>query len=107
MHFIIKSENFFDKCMTVQEIIRNIITKQFNRGLIYNKKYLKAEKRFKTKESFLYFFKQNFYIPVIIFYSVYRKDENYYLKVLLQKFIHNFFWRNIRDFDFQGFGSFS
>ena len=67
MHFIIKSENFFDKCMTVQEIIRNIITKQFKRGLIYNKKYLKAEKRFKTKESFLYFFKQNFYIPVTIF----------------------------------------
>ena len=67
MHFIIKSENFFDKCMTVQEIIRKIITKQFKRGLIYNKKYLKAEKRFKTKESFLYFFKQNFYIPVTIF----------------------------------------
>ena len=27
MHFIIKSENFFDKCMTAWEIIRNIIKK--------------------------------------------------------------------------------
>ena len=56
MHFTIKSGIFFDKCMKIWEIIRNIIKKQFNRGLIY-KKHLKAEKRFKTKESFLYFLK--------------------------------------------------
>ena len=67
---------------------------------MYNKRYLKAEKRFSIKESF-----QCFYKPVILFDSVYRKDVNYYLKVFLEKFIHNFFWKNIRNFRFWGFGS--
>ena len=31
--------------------------------------------------------------------SVYRKDENYYPKLLLEKLI-NFFWRNIGNFGF-------
>ena len=66
--------------------VSNIIKTQFNSKLIYNKKYLKAERRFNTKESF-----QSFYIPVILFDSVYRKDGNYYPKVFSEKFIHNFF----------------
>ena len=72
--------------MTIWEKLSNIIIKKINSELIYNKKYLKAEKRFNTKESF-----QCFYIPVILFDSVYRKDRKYYPKVLLEKFIHNFF----------------
>ena len=32
-----------------------------------------------------------FFIPVILIDSVYRKDKNYYPKVFLEKFIHNFF----------------
>ena len=68
-------KKFFDKYMTVWEKDSNII-KKINGELIYNKKYLKAEKRFNSKESF-----QCFYIPVILFDSVYKKDRNYYPKV--------------------------
>ena len=50
------------------------------------RKNLKADERFNTKESF-----QCYYIPVIIFDSVYRKDGNYYPKVYLEEFIHNIF----------------
>ena len=66
--------------------VNNTIKKEINRELIYVKQYLKAEKRFNTKESF-----QCFYIPVILFDSVYRKDGNYYPKVFLEKCIYNFF----------------
>ena len=66
--------------------VNNTIKKEINRELIYIKQYLKAEKRFNTKESF-----QCFYIPVILFDSVYRKDGNYYPKVFLEKRIYNFF----------------
>ena len=68
-------KKIFDKYMTVWEKDSNII-KKINGELIYNKKYLKAEKRFNSKESF-----QCFYIPVILFDSVYKKDRNYYPKV--------------------------
>ena len=34
-------------------------------------------------------------MPVILIDSVYSKDENYYPKVLLEKFVHNFFWRSL------------
>ena len=64
------------------------------------KKYLKDEKRFNTKESF-----QCFYIYVILLDSVYRKNGNYYPKVILEKFIHNFLSRNIRNFGFWCFRS--
>ena len=33
-----------------------------------------------------------FHIPSILIDSVYKKDENYYPKVFLEKFIHNFFF---------------
>ena len=50
MYFMIKDEKIFDK------------NKKKNYSeLIYNKKYLKAEKKFNTKESFLCF-----YIPVLL-----------------------------------------
>ena len=48
---------------------------------------------------------QCFYIPEILFDSVCRKDENYYPKMFLEKIIHNFVRRNIRNFGFLGFGS--
>ena len=70
--------------------------KKINGELIHNKKYLEAEKKkLNTKESF-----QCFYIPTILFDSVNRKDGNSYPKVFLEKFIYNFFWRNIRNFGF-------
>ena len=76
IYFMIKHGKLFDKYMTIWDKISNIIKKKFNRELIYNKKYLKTEKRFNTKESF-----QCFYMPVILFDSAYRKDGNYYPKV--------------------------
>ena len=60
--------------MIIWEKVSNIIKK--NSELIYNKKYLKAEKKLNTTESF-----QCFYIPGILFYSVYRKDRNCYPNV--------------------------
>ena len=65
--------------MTIWEKVSNMI-KNNNRELIYNEKYLKAEKSLNTKESF-----QCFYIPVILFDSVGRTDGNYYPKVFLEK----------------------
>ena len=73
--------------------------KKIKSEFIYNKKYIKVEKRFNTKESF------QCYIPIMLFDSVDRKDGYYYPKVFLEKFIHEFFWRNIRNFGLWGFGS--
>ena len=47
---------------------------------MYNKKYLKDEKRFNTKENLQYFF-----TPVVLFDLAYRKDRNYYPKLFLKK----------------------
>ena len=47
---------------------------------MYNKKYLKGEKRFNTKENLQYFF-----TPVVLFDLAYRKDRNYYPKLFLKK----------------------
>ena len=86
INFLIKDEKCFDKQMTIWEKVSNIINKKVNSELIYNKNYLEAGKRFNTKETFQYF-----YIPVILFDSVYRKDGNYYSKAFLEKFIINLF----------------
>ena len=67
---MIKDEKNFDKYMTISEKVSYIIIEKTNSELIYNKKYLKVNKRFNTKENF-----QCFYIPVILFDSVYGKDE--------------------------------
>ena len=78
MHFMIKDEKKIDRYI-IWEKVSHII-KKINSELIYNKKYLKAEKRFNTRESF-----QCFYIPVILLDSVYRKDRNYY-PTIIQKY---------------------
>ena len=90
MYFMIKYEIFFYKYMTIWEKVSSIIIKKFNSQFVYNKKYLKAEIRFNTKENF-----QFFYVLVILFHSVYRKDGNYYPKLFLEKFIHNFFGEEV------------
>ena len=55
---MIKDENFFDKYMTSLKKVSNII-KKINSELIYNKKYLKAEKRFKTKKLSMFLYASN------------------------------------------------
>ena len=64
----------------IWEKATNII-KVVNNELICNKKYLKAEKRFNTKESL-----QCFYIPVNLFVSVYKEIE-----AIIQKCL----WKNL------------
>ena len=66
MYFMMKDEKIFDKYTTVWDKVSNLIKKKFNSELIHDKKYLKVEKRFNTKESF-----QCFYIPVILLHSGY------------------------------------
>ena len=73
-----KNEKHIDKYMTIWEKVSDVI--------IYLKKYLKAEKRFNTKECF-----QCFYIPLILLESVYRKDGNYNPKVFLKTLFITFF----------------
>ena len=73
MHFMIKDENIFDKYMTIYEKVNNILQ-------VKSKKYLKAEIRFNTNKTF-----HCFYIPEILLDSVYRKDGNYYPKMVLEK----------------------
>ena len=80
MHFMIKDENIFDKYMTIYEKVNNILQKKVKSKIIYDKKYLKAETRFNTNKTF-----HCFYIPEILLDSVYRKDGNYYPKVVLEK----------------------
>ena len=80
MYFLTKEERVFDKYDEIWEKVSNIIKKEFDSNFVYNKKYLKAEKKIYTKENF-----QCFYKPVVLIDSVYRKDENYYPKVFLEK----------------------
>ena len=75
--------------------VGNIIMSKINSELIYNKKYLKTEKRLNTKESF-----KCLHIRVIFFDSYFCYPE-----VFLGTFIHNFFWRSIIKFGSGGFGS--
>ena len=77
------------------------ITKKTNRERTYNKKYQKTEKRFITKGSV-----QCFYIKVKLFDSVNIKDGNYYPKVFLEKFIHNFFLEKYKKLLFLGLRKF-
>ena len=61
MYFMIKDEKIFDKYMKILEKVSKIRKKSYSE-LIYNKKYLRAQKKFNTKESFLCF-----YIPILLF----------------------------------------
>ena len=71
-------EKFFHKHNEIWEKVSNIIEKEFNSELVYNKKYLKAEKKINAKKDFLHICTKEIFID-----SVYRKDKNYYPKVFL------------------------
>ena len=43
IYFMIKDEKYFDKYMTVWENVSNMIIKNIDSELKYNKKYLKAD----------------------------------------------------------------
>ena len=59
MYFMIKDEKFFNKYMKVWEKVSNIIKDIFNSEIIYNKRYLKAEKKNSTpKKAFNVFIYQ-------------------------------------------------
>ena len=45
MYFLIKDEKTFDKYNKIWEKVSNIIQNKFNSELIYNRKYLNAEKK--------------------------------------------------------------
>ena len=51
IYFLIKKEKEFIKYKEILEKFRNIIKNKFNSQLLYNKKYLKAEKINKRKEA--------------------------------------------------------
>ena len=70
--------------MKIWEKVSNII-KKIKSELIFNKKYLKAEKKFNTQKKLSMFLYTSNMID-----SVYRKYENYYPKVILEGFIHIF-----------------
>ena len=56
-----------------------------NNELIYNKKYIEAEEAFNMKVSFQCFDEKIMPAQVMLVDSVYRKDENYYPQVFLEK----------------------
>ena len=80
---MIKDEKSFDKYMIILE---KVIIKKINSELIYNKLYLKAEKRFNAKDGF-----ECFYIPAVFFDLVYINYGNYYSKVFLKNLFITFF----------------
>ena len=87
---MIKDATIFDKYIKIREKVSNTIKRKKIYTELFNK-----------KERF-----QCFYIPVMLFDSVYRKDGNYYPKVFLEKFVDNFFFEKyLRNFGFSGFGS--
>ena len=81
--FLIKEENVFIKYMEILEKVNNIIKNKFNSKLMYSKKYLKAEKEIKINTKGVF---QCLYAPIILIESIYSKDENYYSKVILEKY---------------------
>ena len=52
LYFMIEDKKSFDKYMTIWEKVSNIIKTNFNSEPVYNKFYLKTEKRFNTEKSF-------------------------------------------------------
>ena len=68
----------------ISEKVSNIIKKEFNSELVYKKNQKKTKKKnLKVEKNSL---NKAFYISVIVIDSVYRKDENYYLKMFLEKY---------------------
>ena len=64
MSFLMKDDEFLEKYNEIWETIINII-KKLNSELIYNKKYLKAEKKSYNEEINTKKCSQCIYIPVI------------------------------------------
>ena len=56
---MIKDGKLFDKCINFGGNVFNAMKNIFNSGLIYNKKYLKAEKNSTQKKAFNVFIYQN------------------------------------------------
>ena len=81
VYFDINEENIFDKHNEIWKNASDIVTKKTNSELVYNEKYIKAENKINAKESF-----QCFYIPGILIDLVYKKNENYYPKVIWYDF---------------------
>ena len=48
--FLIKDKTLFDKYNKIWEKVSNIIKKDFNSELVYNKRYLKAKKTRQKKD---------------------------------------------------------
>ena len=84
MYFVINEEKVFDKRNEIWKNVSNVVAKKINSELVYNEKCIKAENKINAKESF-----QCFYIPVILIDLVYKKNENYYPKVILEKYDFN------------------
>ena len=80
-YFMIKEEKFLINITKFGKKVSNIIKQNLIVSLCTIKIYIKAENKINTKKSF-----QCFYIPVISIDSVYEKNENYYLKVFLEKY---------------------
>ena len=77
---LINKEKVFIKYMEVFKKIRSIIKNKINSELVYFKHIWKKP----TKGSF-----DCLYVPVLLTYSIYRKDENCYPKVFLEKILFN------------------
>ena len=75
-----KRRKYFENCNEIWGKVSNIIKKEFNSKLVCNNKYLKARKKYLYKA---------FYIYTSNIDSVYRKHENYYPKVFLEKYNFN------------------
>ena len=91
--FFDKTRKTFDDFNNIWEKISNIIQKKINSELIYNKKYLKDEDKINTEKGFQCFYTSDtsiIPISIILIDLFYRKDENYYPKVFLEK--HHVFW---------------
>ena len=79
--FFIKMKICLDIYNEIWENVSNIIKKKIIGELIYNEKFLKAEKKINTKEEGFHCISKR----VILIDSVYVKNEYCYLKVFLEK----------------------
>ena len=82
-----KDKEFLEKYNEILEKFSNMI-KKINSELIYNKKYVKAEKKSHNEKINTKDCSQCIHISVILIDSVYTKDKNYYPQVFLEKYKH-------------------
>ena len=93
MCFLIKYEKLLGKYNEIWKKVSNIIEKEFDSKLVYNKKYLKTE--IKSCNEKIKASSHNNKIPkegsqciclsVILIDSVHRKDKDYYSQVVLEE----------------------